>query len=402
MVDHWVARFVPDLPSDRKSVKIVHLSDCYLPRLGGIEMQVRDLARRQHAAGHEVHVITTTPSAPRSRGPADDDGADGVTVHRLAMGLPYELPVNPRAPAGVRAILAEGGFDVAHVHAGVVSPFAFAAAPVAARAGVPTVVTLHCLWGYLTPAFRLLDGRSHWSRWPVVFSAVSDVAAGPLRRIAGHAIEIDVLPNGIAPEEWTIDPLPRDPEDLLIVSVMRLAPRKRPMQLLRTLREARELVPARIRMRAQLIGEGPERKSLERYVRRTGMSDWVELTGRLTREEIKQLYRRADVFVAPANLESFGIAALEARSAGLPVLAKANSGIREFVADEREGLLAATDGELVSGLVRLCRTSGIREQIAEHNRTVPPSVTWDDVLIRTDEIYARAAKVLAAARTLDG
>ena len=47
------------------------------------------------------------------------------------------------------------------------------------------------------------------------------------------------------------------------------------------------------------------------------------------------------MFVAPANLESFGIAALEARCAGLPVLAKANSGIREFVSDEREGLLAA-------------------------------------------------------------
>jgi glycosyltransferase involved in cell wall biosynthesis len=380
-------------------VKIVHLSDCYLPRLGGIEMQVRDLARRQLAAGHEVHVVTTTPAAPGSRRPGVDDGADGIVVHRLALGLPYELPVNPRAAAGVRAILAGAGFDVAHVHAGVVSPFAFAAAPVAAHAGVPTVVTLHCLWGYLTPAFRLLDGRAHWSRWPIVFSAVSDVAAVPLRRIAGHGVEIDVLPNGIAPEEWAVDRLPRDLDDLLVVSVMRLAPRKRPMQLLRTLREARELIPSGVRIRAQLIGEGPERRSLERYLRRTGMSDWVELTGRLTREEIKTIYRRADVFVAPANLESFGIAALEARSAGLPVLAKANSGIREFVSDEREGLLAATDGELVSGLVRLCRTPTLREAIAQHNRTVPPSVTWDDVLARTEEIYARAAKVLAE-RTL--
>ena len=382
-------------------MKIVHLSDCYLPRLGGIEMQVRDLARRQLAAGHEVHVVTTTPSAPRSRKPADDDGADGIVVHRLALGLPYELPVNLRATAGVRAILADHHFDVAHVHAGVVSPFAFSAAPVAARAGVPTVVTLHCLWGYLTPAFRLLDGRTHWTKWPIVFSAVSDVAAVPLRRIAGQDIEIDVLPNGIAPEEWQVDPLPRDTDDVLVVSVMRLAPRKRPMQLLRTLREARELIPSGVRIRAQLIGEGPDRRSLERYLHRTGLSDWVELTGRLTREQIKTVYRRADIFVAPANLESFGIAALEARCAGLPVLAKANSGIREFVADEREGLLAATDGELVSGLVRLCRTPVLREQIAEHNRSVGPTVTWDDVLVRTEEIYARAAKVLAA-HTLEG
>jgi glycosyltransferase involved in cell wall biosynthesis len=352
------------------------------------------------AAGHEVHVITTTPAAPRHTGPGTDDGADGVVVHRLALGLPYELPVNPRAGAGVRRVVAGQDFDVAHVHAGVVSPFAFGAARITPRLGVPTVVTLHCLWGYLTPAFRLVDQQAHWSRWPVVLSAVSDVAAVPLRRIAGRDVDVEVVPNGIAPEEWEVDPLPRDDDDVLVVSVMRLAPRKRPMQLLRTLRETRDLVPARVRMRAKIVGEGPERRSLERYLHRTGMDAWVELTGRLNREEIKEIYRRADVFVMPANLESFGIAALEARSAGLPVLAKANSGIREFVADEREGLLAATDGELVSGLVRLVATPSLRTTIAEHNRTVPPSTTWDDVLARTEDVYAQAAKVLSA-RTLD-
>ena len=380
-------------------MRIVHLSDCYLPRLGGIEMQVRDLARRQLAAGHEVHVITTTPAAPGHTGPAGDDGADGVQVHRLAVPLPYELPVNPRANAGVRKVLADHEFDVAHVHAGVVSPFAFGVAPVAAKAGVPTVVTLHCLWGYLTPAFRLVDQRAHWTRWPVVFSAVSDVAAVPLRCIGGREIEVDVLPNGIDPSEWEVQPRARDLDDVLVVSVMRLAPRKRPMQLLRTLRETRDLVPSATRIQGKVIGEGPERRSLERYLRRTGMDEWVELTGRLGRDEIKAVYERADVFVAPANLESFGIAALEARCAGLPVLAKANSGIREFVADEREGLLAATDGELVSGLVRLLRSPGLRTAIAEHNRTVPPVVTWEDVLPRTEAVYARAAELLKA-RTL--
>jgi glycosyltransferase involved in cell wall biosynthesis len=112
------------------------------------------------------------------------------------------------------------------------------------------------------------------------------------------------------------------------------------------------------------------------------------------------------VFVAPANLESFGIAALEARCAGVPVLAKANSGIREFVDDEREGLLAATDGELVSGLVRMCRSPGLRAAMAGHNRSVPPAVTWDDVLARTESVYARAGELLKARgvrtdRTLD-
>ena len=101
------------------------------------------------------------------------------------------------------------------------------------------------------------------------------------------------------------------------------------------------------------------------------MDDSVELTGRLDREEIKAIYGGRTCSSRRRNLESFGIAALEARCAGLPVLAKANSGIREFVADEREGLLAATDGELVSGLVRCCARPGCAAPSPD-NRTVPP------------------------------
>ena len=59
------------------------------------------------------------------------------------------------------------------------------------------------------------------------------------------------------------------------------------------------------------------------------------------------------MFVAPADLESFGIAALEARCAGLPVVAKSSGGVREFVRDEVEGLLCDTDEDMVQALVRL-------------------------------------------------
>ena len=76
------------------------------------------------------------------------------------------------------------------------------------------------------------------------------------------------------------------------------------------------------------------------YIRAHELDDVVELVGRLTRDEIRELFSSADIFVAPANLESFGIAALEARCAGLPVVAKARTGIREFVEHGREGLLA--------------------------------------------------------------
>ena len=94
----------------------------------------------------------------------------------------------------------------------------------------------------------------------------------------------------------------------------------------------------------------------------------VELVGRRTRDEIRTAFARADVFVAPANLESFGIAALEARCAGLPVVAMARTGIREFVANGREGLLAQSDRDMVEQLLRLIRDPELRQRIATHNR----------------------------------
>ena len=77
------------------------------------------------------------------------------------------------------------------------------------------------------------------------------------------------------------------------------------------------------RLEAIIIGDGPRRAGLERYLAKHDMTDWVTLYGRATHEQIREVYRDADFFVAPATLESFGIAALEARSAGLPIIAHA-------------------------------------------------------------------------------
>jgi glycosyltransferase involved in cell wall biosynthesis len=133
---------------------------------------------------------------------------------------------------------------------------------------------------------------------------------------------------------------------------------------------------------------------MERYLDRHGLRGWVDLPGRCSRDEIRELYRRADVFVAPANLESFGIAALEARCAGLPVVAMAHTGIREFVAHGVEGLLASSDADLAAALAQLARSPDLRSRIAEHNRAVVPPMTWDDVLARSDDVYKRAATLL--------
>jgi glycosyltransferase involved in cell wall biosynthesis len=225
-----------------------------------------------------------------------------------------------------------------------------------------------------------------------VFTAVSEAAAEPLRRLV-HPAPVHVLSNGIDAGEWEIEPEPREPGEVLVAAVMRLAPRKRPLHLLRMLRKAKERLGDDTAFRAVIVGDGPKRVNVERYIAKNGMSDWVELPGRLPRADIRALFARADMFVAPATLESFGIAALEARCAGLPVVARTEGGIVEFVTDGQEGLLASSDDEMIDAIVRLATDQKERDAIAHRNRTLSPTVNWPDVLDRTFAMYRLATEL---------
>jgi glycosyltransferase involved in cell wall biosynthesis len=183
----------------------------------------------------------------------------------------------------------------------------------------------------------------------------------------------------------------RDPDRVVLASVMRLAARKRPLTLVRALRRARELVPPHIRLHAVVVGDGPQRAAIERYCARYGMQDWVQLTGPLSHDAIRTLYERADVFVNTAVLESFGIAALEARAAGVPGIGMRRSALGAFVDDGRTGLLVDDDRALAVGIARVSSDAGLRDDLAAQSRSSVPEFGWADALDHVEHAYARAS-----------
>jgi glycosyltransferase involved in cell wall biosynthesis len=365
-------------------VRIFHVSDCYLPRLGGIEVQVADLVRMQRESGHDVEVATATR------------GESLPGVHRIVARMPFDLPVHPAGVGHLTRRLALSRPEVVHVHMGAVSPFAWMGVRAAVRAGLPCVVTVHSMWDPLTRAlYRLLGLGYGWQRWPLVATTVSNAAAVPIREIAGPRVPVHVVSNGLDLSGWRhvpTGPLAETPADgVHLVAVGRLAPRKQPVRLLKLLASVRSRVPADVPLRATVVGDGPARAAMERYLTRHGMTEWVSLPGRYTREQIAKVLESADVFVAPAPRESFGIAALEARAAGLPVVARSQSGVADFVAHGTEGLLGRDLGALAEAVARLCVDTGLRARITAHNRSTTPSAgAWPTVLAGFDRAYAQA------------
>ncbi len=95
-----------------------------------------------------------------------------------------------------------------------------------------------------------------------------------------------------------------------------------------------------------IVGDGDDRERLEDIVRSKGLTEVVSFPGRLSDEELRDEYRRADLFVLPSEKEGFGLVFVEAMLTATPVVGFAKGGPLDIV---RDGL----DGRLIDDLSQL-------------------------------------------------
>lgn len=101
-----------------------------------------------------------------------------------------------------------------------------------------------------------------------------------------------------------------------------------------------------------IAGEGPERRRLERLIRRLGLEDRISLPGHIARRQMDSLYDRADVVVLTSRSEGLPLVLMEAMSRGKIVVAPAITGIPELVHPGLTGFLYEP-GSLQSLVARL-------------------------------------------------
>lgn len=196
------------------------------------------------------------------------------------------------------------------------------------------------------------------SRWLAAHVAVSDSSAREMERLAGlPSGTVRTIHNGLAPVERQ----PRRGAGSLLGAAGRFVPQKGFDVLLRALAE---LPQASL----LLVGDGPERPRLERLVDELGLRDRVELTG--WRTDAAALLSAVDAVVVPSRAEPFGLVALEAMSAGLPVVASAVDGLVEVVTDGVTGLLVPPDDPhlLAEALARVLVDRELSRSLGERGR----------------------------------
>jgi glycosyltransferase involved in cell wall biosynthesis len=298
---------------------------------GGAERLVLTLAERLEAGGHRVDVA----AAPGPR--AESLGLPDHALPKLER-RPYRLP---GAAFGLRRALRRAPVDVVHAH----NPGMAAVAALATRRGrrLPALVTSHGV----APEDDAATARVLRLAGLPVVACGPGVAAG----LAEHGVEVRAtVCNAVGPAPPAADraavlrELGLDPSLRLVVSVGRLVHQKHHDLAVEAFRH----VPGAALV---IVGGGPEHAALEAQVAAAGLQDRVRLTG--ARDDARSLLGAAEVALLPSRWEGLPLVALEAATAGVPIVATEVRGVRELFRDGVEARLASPDdASAIAGAVR--------------------------------------------------
>lgn len=328
---------------------------CY-PTLGGSGVLATELAVGLARRGHEVHVLTSS----RLKRPLPE--CANLSLHEAhAPDYPlFEQPPHMLALASAIArVCEERAIEVLHVHYAVPhAASAHLARQLLAARAPRLVTTLHgtdVTRVGIDPAYHALTRfcveQSQAITVPSAYLHAQAVAR--LGISAAHPVE--VIPNCVDTERFA--PLAaRNPRQLdalfpgaapgpTLMHVSNFRAVKRAVDLVEVLQRVRQRVPARL----ALVGDGPERAACEARAAELGLSAVTCFLG--ARASFVQELQHADGFLLTSESESFGLAALEALSCGVPVFGYAVGGLPSVVSEDVGRLVAPLDQAALSNAV---------------------------------------------------
>lgn len=203
---------------------------------------------------------------------------------------------------------------------------------------------------------------------------------------------LTVVENGVDLALWT----PREPSadngPVRFLFSGRLADWKAVDLLVEAFADSSRRAP----MTLEIVGDGAMRPSLEAQVRRLGLDGLVHFAGWLDQAECARRLRSADVLVLPSLHECGGAVVLEAMATGLPVIATAWGGPKDYL-DESCGILVEPESRerllrgLAEAMTRLALDPALRERLGRAGRArVVEQFDWERKIDRILEIYAIA------------
>lgn len=309
-------------------MKVGLFTDTYFPQTSGVATSIQTLKRELEKQGHQVYIFTTT----------DPESIEEEGVYRFE-SIPFiffkERRVAVTTLWPVYRLAKKLDLDIIHTQTefsmGIMGVMA------ARKLQIPVVHTYHT-W-YENYIHYILNGhlvsKAAVRAYTRFFCSLVQQVISPSEMIkevlTSYRITqpITVIPTGVALpdplEESRIQNLRErlglGDDHLMLLSVNRIAQEKNLDTLIQWMPEVLHLVP---KARLVLVGDGPEKESLEKLTHSLGLDEEVQFTGMIPHEEVQAYYQAADLYCNLSVTETQGITFIEALANGLPLIAMKN------------------------------------------------------------------------------
>jgi glycosyltransferase involved in cell wall biosynthesis len=337
---------------------IAYFTNSYLPVVNGVVRSVSAYRKALTELGHNVFVFAQ-----------DDDIQDQEPfIFRypsfpapIDVDIPAVIPFSPFIDRLIPSLKP----DLIHAHHPVL--LGQAAANKAEELDLPLVFTFHTQYREYTHYVPLpqetvqefIKNTIHnWMRDYMQRCTRVVIPSESMREILtreyGLESRYSVIPTGIEVEDFraadgsAIRSRYGWENDRVMISTGRLAKEKNWKTLLEATALALENHP---NLRLVILGDGPERQTLEEFSRRLGIGARVQLLGFIPFEEVPSHLKAADLFCFASTTETQGIVTMEALAAGLPVAAVDASGTRDIIQDGKQGLLVEDHSEALAAAI---------------------------------------------------
>ncbi|NND72340.1 MAG: N-acetyl-alpha-D-glucosaminyl L-malate synthase BshA [Rhodothermales bacterium] len=344
---------------------------CY-PVYGGSGVVATELGKALADRGHQVHFIAY--SLPFRLGSVQDN----LLFHEVNVNA-YPLFEYPNYSLNLTSKMVDvvkyEQLDILHVHYAIPhATSAVLARQILAREGIhiPVVTTLHGTDITIVgrdPSFKPVVNYSINESDGV--TAVSDYLRHETLCRFDVSNDIEVIPNFIDTtrfrrlnkEHFRRALCPN--EEKVIVHISNFRPVKHAPDVVEVFHRLRQ---DNLSVKLLLVGDGPDRAAAEHMARELGVHDDVRFLGK--QEPVEEILSIADVFLMPSETETFGLAALEAMSCGVPVVASNVGGLPELIIEGETGFLCAlNDIDAMTDCTRKILTDDdLQKKMAEKSR----------------------------------
>ena len=220
---------------------------------------------------------------------------------------------------------------------------------------------------------------------------------------ARHGAEapITVVPNGVDLAALLKTSSSKSKKNqIVLITTSRLVRKNGVDIIIRALAELRNAGAPE--MRLEIVGDGPEEKSLKTLAKQLGVWEVVDFVGQVEPERIPVYLRGADIFVRPSRSEGLGNSFLEAMATGLPIIGTRVGGIPDFLKDpnivgpaKATGIFVKSESpkDLALKIVLLINNTELRRRmIANARMLVFKNYSWDKVAAQMRVIFATLLK----------